>query len=156
VLYVVAEGAFGFKGRVYALKVGWHTETGNDRFHILPVPVNLMDRTERSNLYALVRWGGYDFVILHTMARCMVGADENSAKDCGVVIEAWRTCWRARPAGRGVVLAVHHAGKDGKTMRGSSAFESGVDTVYFTGRDGDLIDVDGRSATTGPKPTITR
>jgi hypothetical protein len=66
----------------------------------------------------------------------MVGADENSAKDCGMVVDAMTRLLAATPNGRGVVLGVHHAGKDGKTSRGSSALEAGVDTSYFSQRDG--------------------
>ena len=88
-----------------------------------------------ANLAALIVWGGYSFVILDTLARCMVGADENSAKDCGVVVDAMTRLLGRTPGGRGVILGVHHAGKDGKTLRGSSAFEGAADTVYFTSRD---------------------
>jgi hypothetical protein len=69
----------------------------------------------------------------------MVGADENSAKDCGIVVDAMTRLLASTPGGRGVILGVHHAGKDAKTLRGSSALESGVDTVYSTSRDeGDI------------------
>jgi hypothetical protein len=136
VLYVVGEGAFGFKGRVDAWESGWQHKIGDDQLSILPEPVNLINSSDVNNLRALIDWGGYDFVVLDTLARCMVGADENSAKDCGVVVDAMTRLLASTPGpGRGVVLGVHHAGKDGKTLRGSSAFESGADTVYFTSRD---------------------
>jgi hypothetical protein len=151
VLYVVAEGAFGFKGRVDAWELGWHTKITDEALAILPVPVNLTDAVARSNLYTLVNWGGFDFVILDTMARCMVGADENSARDCGVVVEAMTYVLANTPGGRGVVLGVHHAGKDGRTLRGSSAFEAGVDTVYFTSRDGGVINLDRTKRKDGPE-----
>ena len=69
----------------------------------------------------------------------MVGADENSAKDCGQVVEALTRLREHTPDGRGVILGVHHTGKDGKTLRGSSAFEAGADTVYSVNRDGGVI-----------------
>ena len=94
-----------------------------------------MNNADVNNLMALIDWGGYSFVVLDTLARCMVGADENSAKDCGIVVDRMTRLLACTPGGRGVVLGVHHAGKDGKTLRGSSAFESGVDTVYFSERD---------------------
>jgi hypothetical protein len=59
-------------------------------------------------------WGGHDFIILDTLARCMVGADEDSAKDCGIVVDALTRLLSHTPGGRGVALGVHHAGKDGK------------------------------------------
>lgn len=56
--------------------------------------------------------------------------DENSAQDMGTAVDA---LYRIRDATRGgTALAVHHTGKDKSTVRGSSALEGGVDTVYKT------------------------
>ena len=73
----------------------------------------------------------------------MVGADENSARDCGLVVDALTRLRKATPDGRGCVLGVHHTGKDAKTFRGSSAFEAGAgaDTVYSTTEGGGTITV---------------
>jgi hypothetical protein len=151
VLYVAGEGAFGLKGRVHAWEVGWGTEISDGDFAILPFAVNLTRPLEVANLAALIAWGGYDFVILDTLARCMVGADENSAKDCGVVVDSMARLLNHTPGGRGCVLGVHHAGKDGKTLRGSSAFEGAADTVYFTAKDGGLITLDREKRKDGPE-----
>ena len=151
VLYVVGEGAFGFKGRIDAWEVGWQTALSDEALHILPVPVNLTNAAQLNNLRALVSWGGYSLVVLDTLARCMVGGDENSAKDCGLVVDAMARVLASTPGGRGVVLGVHHAGKDGKTLRGSSAFEAAADTVYFTARDGGVITLDREKRKDGPE-----
>jgi len=151
VLYVAAEGAFGFKGRIEAWEVGWHTNIADDWFHILPRPVNLTNTADANHLMALVSWGGYDFIVVDTLARCMVGADENGAKDCGIAVDAMVRLLACTPKGRGVLLGVHHAGKDGKTLRGSSAFESAADTVYFTSRDDMVITLDRQNRKDGPE-----
>ncbi|CQD07446.1 hypothetical protein BN000_01488 [Mycobacterium europaeum] len=150
-LYVAGEGAFGFKGRTDAWEIGWRTTIGDNDLDVLPAPVNLMRPLEVANLAALIAWGGYGFVVLDTLARCMVGADENSAKDCGIVVDAMTRLLSFTPGGRGVVLGVHHAGKDGKTLRGSSAFESAADTVYSTTRDGAVIILDREKRKDGPE-----
>lgn len=150
-LYVAGEGAFGFKGRTDAWELGWTTSIADNELDILPTPVNLMHPIEVANLAALISWGGYGFVVLDTLARCMVGADENSAKDCGIAVEAMTRLLSYTPGGRGVVLGVHHAGKDGKTLRGSSAFESAADTVYSTTRDGAVIILDREKRKDGPE-----
>ena len=150
-LYVAGEGAFGFKGRTDAWEIGWNTTINDDQLEILPQPVNLMRPLEVANLAALIDWGGYSFVILDTLARCMVGADENSAKDCGIVVDAMTRLLNYTPGGRGVVLGVHHAGKDGKTLRGSSAFESAADTVYSATRDGAVIVLNREKRKDGPE-----
>lgn len=151
VLYVAGEGAFGFKGRVDAWESGWHKQIGDGNFAILPFPVNLTRTVDVANLGALIDWGGYSFVVLDTLARCMVGADENAAKDCGVVVDAMIRLLGCTPGGRGVVQGVHHAGKDGKTLRGSSAFEGAADTVYFSSRDGAVITLDREKRKDGPE-----
>jgi hypothetical protein len=151
VLYVVGEGAFGFKGRIDAWETGWQNEVSDDGLHILPLPVNLANAAEVNQLRALVDWGGYGFVVLDTLARCMVGADENSARDCGLVVDAMTRVLASTPGQRGVVLGVHHAGKDGKTLRGSSAFEAASDTVYFAARDGGVISLDREKRKDGPE-----
>ena len=151
VLYVAAEGAYGLKQRVQAWETAWHTSIGDDYLHILPNPVNLTNHSEVRNLYALVDWYGYGLVILDTLARCMVGADENSAKDCGVVVDVLQRIQQHTPNGRGVALGVHHTGKDGKTFRGSSAFEAGADTVYAVNLDGGVIELDREKRKDGPQ-----
>ncbi len=117
-LYVAGEGAFGFKGRTNAWEVGWHTEIPDGALDILPRPVNLTRPLDVANLLALIEWNGYGLVVLDTLARCMVGADENSAKDCGEVVDVLTRLRERTPGGRGVILGVHHTGKDGKTFCG--------------------------------------
>jgi hypothetical protein len=151
VLYVVGEASFGFKGRVAAWETGWQTTISDQWWNMLPEPVNLNNDIAVGNLSALIAWGGYSFVILDTLARCMVGADENSAKDCGKVVDSMTRLLRATPNGRGVILGVHHAGKDGKTLRGSSAFESAADTVYFSSTDEDQISLTREKRKDGPE-----
>jgi hypothetical protein len=156
VLYVAAEGAYGLKGRTDAWEQGWRTKILDGTLDILPRPVNLTNTSDVGNLSALIDWVGYGFVILDTLARCMVGADENSAKDCGIVVDALHRLRRCTPGGRGVVLGVHHTGKDGKTFRGSSAFEAGADTVYSVTLDGAVIVLDREKRKDGPKTDIHR
>ncbi|OBA60149.1 hypothetical protein A5647_14305 [Mycobacterium sp. 1100029.7] len=151
VLYVAAEGAFGFKNRVDAWELGWKTTIRDDALLILPVPVNLTRAREVNELAALITWGNYSFIVLDTLARCMVGADENSARDCGIVVDAMTTLRHHTPSGRGVILGVHHAGKDGKTFRGSSVFEAGADTVYSSNRDGGVITLNREKRKDGPE-----
>jgi hypothetical protein len=151
VLYVAAEGAFGFKGRLDAWEVGWHTEIADGQLDILPHPVNLTRRADVANLCALVDWGGYGLVVLDTLARCMVGADENSAKDVGIVVDNIYRLLDRTPGRRGVITGIHHTGKDGRTLRGSSAFEDGVDTVYAVARDGAVVTLDREKRKDGPE-----
>lgn len=127
VLYVAAEGAFGLSVRVDAWESGWGTVINDEDLVILPEPVNLTVPADVGNLIDLIEWGGYGFVVLDTLARCMVGGDENSARDCGQVVDALTRLRKATPDELGCVTGVHHTGKDAKTFRGSSAFEAGAE-----------------------------
>lgn len=152
VLYVAAEGAFGLKGRMSAWETGWQQiVAAEDTFDVLPQPVNLTNFGQVAELCALIDQNGYGLIVVDTLARCMVGADENSAKDCGQVVDALTRLRQATPDGRGVVLGVHHTGKDGKTFRGSSVFEAGADTVYSVTPDGGLIVLDREKRKDGPQ-----
>ena len=151
VLYIAAEGAFGLKGRMQAWETGWHTKIEDGALDVLPKAVNLTDFTQVGNLGALIQWAGYELIIVDTLSRCMLGVDENSAKECGAVLEVLHRLREKTPGGRGVVLAVHHSGKDGKTFRGSSVFEAGADTVYSATRDGAVILLERKKRKDGPE-----
>ncbi|WP_159440834.1 AAA family ATPase [Jatrophihabitans endophyticus] len=128
VLYVAAEGAYGLNQRFEAWEFTWHHDIHPDRLAVLPEPINLLDANSVTELATAA--AGRRLVVIDTLARCLPGGDENSARDMGLAVDALYRIQRA--TGGGTVLAVHHTGKDGTTVRGSSALEAGVDTVYLT------------------------
>jgi RecA-family ATPase len=67
-------------------------------------------------LAAIITAQRYVLVVIDTLARCMVGADENSARDMGEAIDALD---RLRRAAGSCVLPVHHMGKPNGTTRTS-------------------------------------
>jgi AAA domain len=141
VLYIAAEGAAGLKVRVDAWEIGWQRDIPDGALDVYPHPVNLTSAAELAELTALLNWSdGYGLVVIDTLSRCMVGADENSAKDCGAVVDALTVLRDHTPDKRGVIMGLHHPGKDGRTFRGSSVFEAGADTVHRVARDGLMID----------------
>ncbi|AEK08205.1 DNA helicase [Mycobacterium phage Baka] len=133
VLYVVAEGVAGFSSRINAWETAWRQTLEEGSITFLPVPVNLMSQ-DVGALVEDIKDYGFEFIVLDTIARCTVGAEENSARDVGIVIDSMTRLMDATPDHRGCVLGIHHTGKDEKTLRGSSAYEGGVDTVYFVER----------------------
>lgn len=128
VLYVAAEGAQGLHGRWQSWEIAWRTNIEPGWLTVLPDAVALSDHARVADLALVVRERGFGVVVLDTLAKCAVGLDENSARDMGVVVSA---LYRLRSATiDGTLIAVHHTGKDKATLRGSSAIEGGVDTVY--------------------------
>jgi hypothetical protein len=125
VLYVAAEGVGGIGARVEAW-CATHPGADISQASFLTTPVNLLDEGGVEAFSHLARGGGVELVVIDTLARCTVGADENSAKDMGRIVTALD---RIRDA-TGHVCVVHHAGKDTtKGLRGSSALLGAVDTV---------------------------
>jgi len=126
VLYVVAEGVSGTYQRIDA----WcqHRETQPpDRFHVLPESVNLLSPSSAAELADTAQALEANYIVIDTLARCMVGGDENAAKDAGIAVDSIDLIRRRTGAH---ILGVHHAGKDTKQgARGSSAFEAAADTV---------------------------
>lgn len=150
VLYVAAEGAHGLNKRLDAWEYGWRRDIDDDAFTTYPEPVNLLDDQAVAELSGLV--AGRALVVIDTLARCLVGGDENSARDMGLAVDA---LYRLRDAtGDGTVVVVHHTGKDKVTSRGSVALEAGVDTVYRTEGDARLMKMTRTKRKDGPQDDV--
>jgi hypothetical protein len=135
VVYVTPEGKGGLKQRVRA----WRSRP--DRadcdlagMKFLPEAVNLMD--ERSVSSFLADLAEMDLppalVVFDTLARSLVGGDENAARDMGLLVASVD---RIREATGGTVMVVHHTGKSGDTERGSSALRAAADTMISVSAD---------------------
>lgn len=151
VLYVAAEGVYGIKQRVAAWQAVWNVDSSRlaDGIAFLPNAIRL-GSGQVGGFAKFVEEYGFRFVIIDTLARCAVGLDENSAKDAGLIV---RDLDRIRAATNGgTVLAIHHTGKDGKTVRGSSAIEAAMDTVYQIEGDAQLMKLRRTKRKDGPTP----
>jgi hypothetical protein len=136
VIYIAAEGVSGLGIRIQAWKTGFNVpDLPNIRFY--PGAISLMDAERRAALADLMRRLGPAMLVIDTMARSMVGGDENAARDVGFVIAAIDDCRRAAP-GLAVVI-VHHTSKDGMSYRGSSALEGAAETMVECSTDEDRI-----------------
>lgn len=126
VVYVIAEGASGVGRRIDAWTGHHVTNLGKHPIHWLPQAVNLTDLAE---VYAFIEVAtALDpvLIVFDTLARCIAGADENSARDMGLVVA---NLDRVRRATGACVLADHHSGKDTAAgARGSSALRAALDT----------------------------
>jgi hypothetical protein len=136
VVYVVAEGKGFFRRRLLALLAHLKLTEDDLALRCVTVPVNLFDG-EAPAFAAHVRAqldGPPALVVFDTLARSAAGAEENSAKDMGLVVAAAQVLQQDGPA----VLLVHHTGKDGLDARGSGALKNAADMVLkltATGKD---------------------
>jgi len=153
VLYVAAERATDLRDRAEAWQ-SFHGEAIPDTWHLL-APRRAPQLTAPSQVEALelvIRDTGAEVVILDTYARMTLGLEENSTKDTGPVLESLD---RLRVAtGGGLVLAVHHTGKDAsRGLRGSSAFLGAVDfTVELSSGGAGIVKAQVAKSNAGPEP----
>jgi hypothetical protein len=124
VLYVACEGVGGLGKRIEAFERGHHLyEMPGVTFH--HGAINLLDKGAVAGFAEGVAEDGYGLIFLDTLARCMPGGDENSAKDVGLVVQALDTVRQSTAA---AVQALHHSTKEGSSARGISAYLGACDT----------------------------
>ena len=132
VLYVAAEGATGYKRRIEAWESA-HGIVDIESLYFVASGVQLHEDEEIEALLDTVLARGIDvsLVIFDTLARCFVGADENSSAAMGSLLEGTARIGNELGA---TTLLVHHTRKDGTTERGSIALRGGVDVMMAVER----------------------
>ncbi len=137
VVYVAAEGMGGMQQRLEAWRFSRPTcDPSGIRF--VEWSVNMLDEQDVTTLLAALADLPIPpaLTVIDTLARCLVGGDENAARDMGLFIAAVD---RIRAATGGTVLVVHHTGKNGDAERGSSALRGAADTMIAVTNDDGLI-----------------
>lgn len=137
VAYVCLEGTEGLRNRIDA----WQTH------HFMPAPAglhffcldnfDLMNPKDARELAACVleTAGPGCMVVIDTLAQACPGMDENSSADMGLALRGAKLI---QAATGGLVLLVHHTGKDTtKGMRGHSSLRAALDAAIEVSRDGD-------------------
>ena len=125
-VYIAAEGVSGYFRRAQAWCLARGVEYVPD-FRIYPEAVNFFSGETvalEDEIAALDK--PPVLITIDTMARCMVGGDENSARDVGLFID--HADGLAKRTGA-ALLIVHHTGKNGDLERGSSALRGAADTM---------------------------
>jgi hypothetical protein len=125
-VYIVAEGAGGFRNRLAAYCQAHGLDPEDFDIGIIAEAPNMMTKIVVDALLAALKaFGHIDLVIIDTYARVMVGGNENDSKDAGMVIAQ---CGRIHRATGALVILVHHSGKDiNSGARGSSALRAAAD-----------------------------
>ena len=139
VIYVAGEGAAGYAPRVLAWEK--HHAQGAGQLFFVGQAVNLLSDQAVTDFIAAITPLSPALVIVDTLARCLVGGDENAARDMGLAVEAADRIKRAigeKDAG-GAVILVHHSTKAGNTERGSGALKAACDQVIRLDNDDDLL-----------------
>ena len=141
VLYIAGEGRFGIGQRIK----GWrkkHGLTGVDApFKLLPVAVHMLDPANVEKLKRTIDQmrQEVDFeigvVVIDTVSRAIPGQDENSQEAMSLFVDA---CAEIQNHCGGVVIGIHHSGKDAERgMRGSTVLLGGCDTAIRVAKEED-------------------
>lgn len=134
VVYIAAEGVSGLYRRVEAWAHA-RSQPFPERIRFIPNAVNLLDESDTLLAARAIAQMPEPpkLIVTDTMARTMVGGDENAAKDVGRFIAAVDELSRPYNAAR---LVIHHTGKDGEDERGSSALRGAADAMLALKPDG--------------------
>lgn len=134
VVYVAAEGAHGYASRVLAWRK--HHKMPAGQLYFIAVAPNLLESLQVAEIVATVAEVKPVLVIVDTLARTMIGGDENTQRDMGMFVAA---CDRIRMATDCTVLVVHHTGRNGNHERGSTVLRGAADQVISIENDDSLI-----------------
>jgi hypothetical protein len=139
VIYQVGEGLGGFKKRLRAWRSYYGVEFTRE------IPFRLFQRgidiyrdfdqvdalIEEILAHAALFDGPLRLVVIDTLAKASIGADENAVKDMGIVM---KNVERINERTGAHVMLVHHLTKGG-VVRGSTSVYAGVDQVLLLTRD---------------------
>ena len=135
VTYLALEGEAGIAQRVAAYRVRHGHPPAAMRF--VAASFALLEAGDVLDLAADIRAaGGADGIVaIDTLNRAANGADENDSRDMGRLIAGAKALQAALG---GLVLLVHHSGKDAsRGLRGHSSLHGALDAVVEVVRDGD-------------------
>jgi len=140
VIYQVGEGARGIKKRLRAWRFYHGVQFGRDTpFVLLQKQIDLYRNPdqidaliEEINAHAKNFAVPLKLVVIDTMATATVGADENSVKDMGAVLE--NVAKISAKTGAHVTL-VHHMNASGAKIRGHTSVYGNMDQVLLVKRD---------------------
>ncbi len=138
VLYIAGEGVGGLGKRVKAWQAH-HGKEDHAPFYVLPTAVRFREPGDVEKLLRTIDSLGVKFsaVFVDTVARALLGGDENSATDMGLFVDA---CEVVKRHVKCALVAIHHSGKDAaRGMRGSTALLGAVDTSVRVSKSEDLV-----------------
>lgn len=135
IVYVVGEGLGGIHRRVQA----WceYNQLGPGASYFVDREINLLDTAEVKILCQSAIKLNPALVIFDTLARCIPGGDENSAKDMGLAVRSANLIQRTLNT---AVNWVHHSNRAERGERGSGALRGASDVIIeiFPNGDGSI------------------
>lgn len=136
VIYLSGEGSAGLGQRIRAWEIANNVEMPANCY-FLPEAVQFLDNGEIGALIEEIKAlpEAPVLIIIDTLARCLVGGDENAARDMGLYVAGAQ---RLQQACGAHILTIHHHNKAGG-LRGSSALPGALDTRITVERKDDHL-----------------
>jgi hypothetical protein len=140
VVYLCGEGYAGYAARVLAWTIH-NADKDPGQLYFVGEAVNLLDPAAVNDFLTEIKDLAPAVVVIDTLARAMLGGDENANRDMGLAVDAADRIKRAIGDGEagGAVILVHHATKAGNTERGGGALKAGCDQVIRLDNDDGLL-----------------
>ena len=138
VIYISNEGFNVMWKRMKAWKIENGIAQNDKNFVMLADTVNLTKKENVDKLMATIKLFIQDMgqmpvaIIIDTVSRSIAGSDENAAKEMSIFVEVCDTIKRLFKTN---IIGVHHTGRAGTNMRGSTALDGAADYLLFVKRD---------------------
>lgn len=134
VVYVAAEGSSGLHQRVSA----WckHTGLPPGNIHFICQEISLLDIAHTRALITAISPLKPAFIVFDTLARCIPGGDENTARDMGMAVRHSALIQRELDC---AVAWIHHSNRAERGERGSGAMRGAADAMIELVSNGDGI-----------------
>jgi hypothetical protein len=135
-VYVAAEGKAGVRYRLQAYATQHGIDLSTVSLGVIGSTPSLLSAEDVQDLIRSIRaYGDPDLIVFDTFAQVTAGGDENSSTDVGLALEHCRVIGAAF---NGMVMLVHHAGKDAsKGSRGWSGMRGAADVEIEVIREGE-------------------
>lgn len=126
VMYVAGEGISG----LYARGMAWCQHNGGQSNNVTMIlgTVAIMDDIEFEAFRQTVAHHKPEVLFVDTLARSMVGTDENSGKDMMIFVDRLNELQREFGL---TVVVIHHTNKGGLVERGSGALRAAADNMIL-------------------------
>jgi hypothetical protein len=124
---------------------------GRTNLHVIAEPVSLLDAGAVANLLQTIRRdlpAPPALVVFDTLARCMVGGDENHTPDMGVAVDNAGRIQRTTGA---TVMLVHHTKKGEDVERGNTSLRGAADTMILFRADDGSVEIRANKQKDGPE-----
>jgi archaellum biogenesis ATPase FlaH len=134
VLYIAAEGEYGYRQRLEAY-IQHHQQKPSTITFVLG-QVDLFDVEESTEFTRLIEAYQPQMVVVDTFAMCSGMAEENTTRDMLTIVNGCKLMSNTLNA---VIVVVHHTNAEGKKERGNKALRNSCDTILRLSLEDDLI-----------------